>query len=129
VHELDVGELEDRADEEARALFHEIDRAWEAGHSEVRMPGGESAVEVFARFRPVVDKITDGASGSVVLVSHGGAIRVVAGALTGRPTLDGYVPNTGLVVLRATGGGWELESVDSAPPAPGDVTAGGEPEA
>ncbi len=93
------------------------------------MPGGESAVEVFARFRPVVDKITDGASGSVVLVSHGGAIRIVAGALTGRPTLDGYLPNTGLVVLRATGDGWELESVDSAPPAPGDVTAGGEPEA
>lgn len=124
VHELDVGELEDRADEAARDLFHEVDLAWEAGDATARMPGGESAVEVFARFRPVIEKITDGASGAVVLVSHGGAIRIVAGALTGRPTLDGYLPNTGIVVLRSVDGGWELESVDETAPAPGDVTGG-----
>ena len=95
----------------------------------MRLPGGESALELCARFLPGRRQITEARPASVVLVSHGGAIRLVAGALAGRPTLDGYVPNTGLVVLPATGDGWELESVDSAPPAPGDVTAGGEPEA
>ncbi|MDN5859602.1 MAG: histidine phosphatase family protein [Pseudonocardia sp.] len=127
VHEVDVGDFEDRADEQARGDFHEIDLAWSAGDLAARMPGGESATEVLARFRPVVDKITDGASGSVVVVSHGGAIRIVACALAGRHGHVGYLPNTGIVVLRATGTGWELESVDeftSVPP-PGDVTGGG----
>ena len=49
---------------------------------------------------------------------------VTAGALTGRPTLDGYLPNTGIVVRRSVDGGWELESVDQTAPAPGDVTGG-----
>ncbi|MGI5126691.1 histidine phosphatase family protein [Pseudonocardia sp. CA-107938] len=128
VHELFVGELEDRADEPARELFYEIEQAWEAGDAEARLPGGESAAEVFDRFRPVVERITKGASGTVVLVSHGGAIRIVGGALTGGPTLPGYLPNTGLVVLRPAGDGWELESVDETVPQPGDVAAGGPAE-
>jgi broad specificity phosphatase PhoE len=128
VHELYVGELEDRADEPARELFYEVELAWEAGDSDARLPGGESATEVFARFRPVIEQITKDASGTVVLVSHGGAIRIVAGALVGRPTLPGYLPNTGIVVLRSVDDGWELESVDETVPQPGDVTAGGPAE-
>jgi probable phosphoglycerate mutase len=128
VHELYAGDLEDRADEAARELFYETELAWEAGDAEARLPGGESATEVFARFRPVIEQITKDASGTVVLVSHGGAIRIVAGALAGRPTLPGYLPNTGIVVLRPTIEGWELESVDETVPEPGDVTAGGPAE-
>jgi broad specificity phosphatase PhoE len=128
VHELYVGELEDRADEPARELFYEVELAWEAGDSDARLPGGESATEVFARFRPVIEQITKDASGTVVLVSHGGAIRIVAGALVGRPTLPGYLPNTGIVVLRSVDDGWELESVDETVPQRGDVAAGGPAE-
>jgi broad specificity phosphatase PhoE len=64
----------------------------------------------------------------VVLVSHGAAIRLAAGALLGETAETQYVPNSGMVVLTAdpaTPTGWALESWDSAPPAPGDVTAGG----
>jgi probable phosphoglycerate mutase len=128
VHELYVGDLEDRADEPAREKFYEIELAWEAGDPEARLPGGESATEVFARFRPVIEQITKDASGTVVLVSHGGAIRIVAAALAGRATLPGYLPNTGIVVLSPTDDGWELESVDETVPQPGDVTAGGPAE-
>jgi probable phosphoglycerate mutase len=128
VHELYVGDLEDRADEPAREKFYEIELAWEAGDAEARLPGGESATEVFARFRPVIEQITKDASGTVVLVSHGGAIRIVAAALAGRATLPGYLPNTGIVVLSPTDDGWELESVDETVPQPGDVTAGGPAE-
>ncbi len=128
VHELYVGDLEDRADEPAREKFYEIELAWEAGDPEARLPGGESATEVFARFRPVIEQITKDASGTVVLVSHGGAIRIVAAALAGRATLPGYLPNTGIVVLSPTDDGWELESVDETVPQPGDVAAGGPAE-
>jgi Fructose-2,6-bisphosphatase len=129
VHELYVGDLEERADDAAREIFHATDTAWHRGESHVRLPGGESAADVWARFRPVVEEITAEASGTVVLVSHGGAIRIVAGAMVGRPTLPGYLPNTGLVVLRARANGrWELESVDETVPQPGDVTAGGPAE-
>jgi probable phosphoglycerate mutase len=128
VHELFVGDLEDRADEAARERFYETEQAWEAGDADARLPGGESATEVFARFRPVIEQITKDASGAVVLVSHGGAIRIVAAALAGRATLPGYLPNTGIVVLFPTDDGWELELVDETVPQPGDVTAGGPAE-
>ena len=62
-----------------------------------------------------------------MLVSHGAAIRMAAGALLGDTTETWYVPNTGLVVLRREAPGWVLESWDTAEPVRGDVTAGGAP--
>jgi hypothetical protein len=61
----------------------------------------------------------------VVLVSHGAAIRLAAAVLLGDTAETQYVPNTGLVILRADAGGWVLEHWDDAPPVVGDVTAGG----
>jgi broad specificity phosphatase PhoE len=63
-----------------------------------------------------------------VLVSHGAAIRLAAAALLGDTAETWYVPNTGLVVLRPTPGGWELEDWDTAEPVAKDVTAGGAPD-
>jgi probable phosphoglycerate mutase len=62
-----------------------------------------------------------------VLVSHGAAIRLAAAALLGDTADTRILPNTGVVVLRPDGGGWELEHWDGAAPIPGDVTGGGEP--
>jgi probable phosphoglycerate mutase len=64
----------------------------------------------------------------VVLVSHGAAIRLAAAALLGDTAETWYVPNTGLVLLRPTPGGWELEDWDTAEPVAKDVTAGGAPD-
>lgn len=128
VHEIDVGELEGRVDEESRERFRAVDKAWEAGDVDARMPGGESGTDVWNRFRPVIAQITGGATGTVVLVTHGGVMRIVAGALLGLPMLPAYVPNTGLVVLQSVDAGWELEWFDETVPEPGDVTAGGPAE-
>jgi broad specificity phosphatase PhoE len=127
VHEVFVGDLEGRCDVPAREQFDTIYRAWWQGDLDARLPGGESAHDLRARFLPAVEQITEGARGTVVLVSHGAAIRLAAAALLGDTAETQYVPNTGLVVLRADADGWALEHWDVAPPLTGDVTAGGTP--
>lgn len=130
VQEVFVGDLEGRSDEPALEEFHEVYAAWWRGELDAHLPGGESALDLRARFLPVVDRLAangDG-DGDVVVVSHGAAIRMAAGALLGDTTETWYVPNTGLVVLRREPDGWVLESWDTAEPVVGDVTAGGPPE-
>jgi broad specificity phosphatase PhoE len=127
VHEVFCGELEGRSGRAALESFMVVYEAWWAGDLEARLPGGESAHDVRARFLPALDRILDGASGDVVLVSHGAAIRLAAAALLGDTAETRYVPNTGLVVLRPDGAGWSLEHWDGAVPVAGDVTAGGAP--
>ncbi|MCO1657933.1 histidine phosphatase family protein [Pseudonocardia humida] len=137
-HEIFVGDLENRSDVEARERFEEVYAAWGRGDLDAHLPGGESAQELRDRFTAAVEKITGPAAGpvagTVVLVSHGAAIRLGAAALLGDVVETAYLGNTGIVVLSAIGsgdgsgqgGGWELVHWDPAPPRPGDVTAGGE---
>jgi broad specificity phosphatase PhoE len=127
VHEVFCGELEGRSGPDALGRFTTVYEAWWTGDLDARLPGGESAHDVRERFLPAIDAILDGASGDVVLASHGAAIRLAAAALLGDTAETLYVPNTGLVVLRPDGAGWALEQWDSAVPLPGDVTAGGTP--
>jgi len=127
VHEVYCGDLEGRSDEDARAQFDRCYHAWWNGDLDAHLPGGESALDLRARYVPVVEAITDGASDTVVLVSHGAAIRLAAAALLGDTAETKYVPNTGLVILQRTTSGWALEHWDEASPVRGDVTAGGSP--
>ena len=127
VQEVFCGDLEGRSDIAARERFEEVYAAWWRGDLDAHLPGGESANDLRARFVPAVETITDEASGSVVLVSHGAAIRLGAAALLGDTAETTYVPNGGLVILSPGRDGWELEHWDPAPPRPGDVTAGGRP--
>lgn len=125
VHEIAAGDLEGRDDLPAREAFDRTYTAWWRGELDARLPGGESAHDLRDRFLPVVERVTAGASGMVVLVSHGAAIRLAAAALLGDTAETGYVPNAGLVVLRRDPGGWALQHWDQAPRVVGDVTAGG----
>jgi broad specificity phosphatase PhoE len=126
VHEVFAGDLENRSDEAAREQFEANYAAWRRGELDARLPGGESARELRERFAAAVAGIRAGASGSVALVSHGGAIRLGVAGLIGDTAEAAYLANTGVVVLAAVpGGGWRLEHWDPAPPRPGDVTAGG----
>ncbi|WP_370588962.1 histidine phosphatase family protein [Pseudonocardia sp. C8] len=127
-HEIFVGDLEDRTDDEARRLFDEIFDAWWDGDVDRRMPGGESARDLWDRFLPDVATAVDGvSSGAVVVVSHGAAIRLMTLALLGgrdgsgpaRPDAgagrDQPIPNTGRVVLRRDPDGWTRELWDPMP--------------
>jgi broad specificity phosphatase PhoE len=130
VHEIFAGDLEMRSDEPAREQFETVYAAWKRGELDDHLPGGESARDLRTRFAAAVAAIRATATGSVVLVSHGGAIRLGVAALIGETAEAAYIANTGLVVLEAVGeDGWRLEHWDPAPPRPGDVTAGGQADA
>lgn len=136
VHEVDCGDLEGRSDPEARRRFDEVYDSWWRGELDARLPGGESAHDLRARFLPTVDRLVVAATGDVVLVSHGAALRLAAAALLGDTAETWYVPNTGVVVLRPGPSGpgavgeWELEHWDPAPPVgpphPADTPAAGD---
>ncbi len=125
VQEVSCGDLEGRADTAARELFDRTYAAWWQGDLDAHLPGGESANDLRARYVPAVEAIAAGARDTVVLVSHGAAIRLAAAALLGDTAETQYVPNTGLVILRRDPAGWALEHWDEAPPVVGDVTGGG----
>lgn len=130
VQEVFVGDLEGREDRASLEAFHRVYDSFFAGGLDAHLPGGESALDLRARFVPAVEKIMDGAGGAVVLASHGAAIRLGAAALLGDAIETAYVANTAIVVLRPdpmAPTGWVLEHWDPAPPRPGDVTAGGDP--
>lgn len=123
LQETDAGILEDREDREAQLEFVRVYGAWHEGRLAERIPGGESGLEVLDRFVPVVRELRetylDGGAGSVLLVSHGAAIRLVAAQLAG---VNGdfaatySLPNTATVVLQPDGQGWRCVQWDRQSP-------------
>lgn len=111
LHEVDVGIYEDRNDDEAHHGFILVFQAWHTGRLDESMPGGESGTEVLARFAPLLTEVRGQlAHGTVVVVSHGAAIRLVAAVaagVDGRFALANALPNTAAVVLEPAGeDGW-----------------------
>jgi probable phosphoglycerate mutase len=124
VQEVFCGDLEGRSDHASRAAFADVYQAWLRGEPDAHLPGGESALDLRARFIPAVEAVTADARGTVVVVSHGAAIRLAVGAMLGESAETRYVPNAGVVVLAGTSGRWALEHWDPAAPVAGDVTGG-----
>src|ERR1700754_356457 len=54
IHEVQVGALENRNDDEAVAEFNAIYERWHLGELDVPLPGGETANDVLDRYVPVV---------------------------------------------------------------------------
>jgi broad specificity phosphatase PhoE len=116
IHEVQVGALEDRNDDEAIKEFETIYQRWHEGDLAASMPGGESAEQVLERYLPVINALRlrhlddDSSHGDIVVVSHGAAIRLVAAVLAGVDSsfaLDHHLSNTQAVVLAPiTDGRW-----------------------
>jgi probable phosphoglycerate mutase len=116
IHEVQVGELENRNDDDAVEQFNATYQRWHEGELDVRLPGGETATEVLARYLPVVTQLRmrylddEAWKGDVVVVSHGAAIRLVGAVLSGVDgsfALEHHLPNTECVVLSPiTDGRW-----------------------
>jgi probable phosphoglycerate mutase len=116
IHEVQVGDLEDRNDDAAVEQFNAIYQRWHEGDLDLRMPSGESATEVLDRYVPVITQLRmrylddDAWRGDIVVVSHGAAIRLVAATLAGVDgsfALDHHLPNTEAIVLTPiTDGRW-----------------------
>ncbi|WP_066521409.1 histidine phosphatase family protein [Curtobacterium ammoniigenes] len=117
--EIEAGELEGRNDRAAVDQYLATAAAWIRGDRAARMPGGTDGHAFFARFDEAVASVTAGGASTVVVVSHGAAIRVWAGAIARNASAAVAVQpleNTGIVELDGTpGGGWELLRWASAP--------------
>ncbi len=116
IHEVQVGELEDRGDDEAIAAFNAIYERWHRGERDVALPGGETGEEVLDRYVPVLTDLRmryldDHAwVHDIVVVSHGAAIRLAAAVLAGVEggfVIDHHLANAESVVLSpVTDGRW-----------------------
>lgn len=116
LHEVQVGDLENRNDDAAIEEFGRVYQRWHEGDLDLAMPGGESANDVLARYVPVLTELrlrylddhdwTD----DIVVVSHGAAIRLVGAVLAGVDgsfALEHHLANTESVVLAPiTDGRW-----------------------
>lgn len=108
IHEVQVGELENRSDDDAVAEFNAIYQRWHQGELDVPLPGGETGSAVLDRYLPVVTELRlrylddDAWDSDIVVVSHGAAIRLTAAVLAGMESsfvLDHHLANTEAVVL------------------------------
>ncbi|WP_396904939.1 histidine phosphatase family protein [Mycolicibacterium phlei] len=116
IHEVQVGELEDRSDDDAVAEFEAVYKRWHLGELDVAMPNGETGREVLDRYVPTIAELRarhlddDSWRADIVVVSHGAAIRLVSSVLAGvDPTfaLGNHLSNTEAVVLAPiTDGRW-----------------------
>jgi broad specificity phosphatase PhoE len=116
IHEVQVGELENRSDDDAVAEFNAIYQRWHEGERDVALPGGETANDVLDRYLPVVTDLRlrylddEQWTSDIVVVSHGAAIRLTAAVLAGVESsfvLDHHLHNTEAVVLApVTDGRW-----------------------
>lgn len=132
LHEVQVGELEDRTDEAAHDEFNAVYRRWHGGELDVALPGGETAQQVLDRYVPVLDQLRmrylddETWHGDIVVVSHGAAIRLVSALLAGvdsRFAVDHHLANTESVVLAPiTDGRWScVQWGKLTPPFVGDA--------
>ena len=116
IHEVQVGELENRNDDEAVAEFNAIYERWHHGELDVALPGGETANDVLDRYVPVLTELRmrylddQAFHGDIVVVSHGAAIRLASAVLAGVDgnfALDNHLDNAESVVLTPiTDGRW-----------------------
>lgn len=120
VHEVFVGDLEDRGDPDGIDAYARVFLPWTLGELGHSMPNGESGLQVRDRFCEAVAQVRakheqEHPDGTVVLVSHGGAMRLCAELLADNVPANlaetGLIPNTGSIVLETrNGGGWHCVS-------------------
>lgn len=116
IHEAQVGELENRNDDDAVAAFNAIYERWHHGELDVPLPGGETGNDVLGRYVPVLTDLrmryldNDDYDGDIIVVSHGAAIRLASAVLAGVDpnfALDNHLENAQSVVLSPiTDGRW-----------------------
>ncbi|AZA08305.1 histidine phosphatase family protein [Corynebacterium pseudopelargi] len=101
LHEVDAGDFEDATSEQAHHMLANVMRSWISGDAQARIPGGESAQDVLDRMVPVLEGLA-GQDGDVLVVCHGGVMRILGAYLAAvPPTLIRDVPvlNSTAIVL------------------------------
>jgi probable phosphoglycerate mutase len=86
LREVNVGELDGRADDGAWHVYEAMLAAWRSGELSQRFPGGESGDELAARTRRALGRIAAQAGDKdAVVIAHGASIRAAVPVLTRKP--------------------------------------------
>jgi broad specificity phosphatase PhoE len=105
LREVNVGELDGRADDRAWRVYEAILAAWRSGQLSQRFPGGESGDELAARTRCALASIAAQAGGmDRVVIAHGASIRAAVPVLTGQPDPGRDLPTGDVAQLSVTCG-------------------------
>ena len=104
--ETDFGDAEGLPFDELTATAPEIAARLLAGDVEIDWPGGEAAATLAARIADAWNDLVRGPPKRVVVVTHGGPIRVAAALAMGRPSAAvAVLPPAGTVRLVSAGPG------------------------
>lgn len=118
LREWSVGEF--AGQEHVEGMYDDVLVAWDAGDHDARVPGGESGNEIRQRMAEELEAIVDLHRGETVLVvSHGGAIRVAIPQLASNVP-DSYgkahgVDRCAVIEVDADADGWVLRSWGGEP--------------
>jgi probable phosphoglycerate mutase len=121
LEEIRAGEYQGRQDAAAVEAYQSMHHRWSTGTLDAGVPGGESGQEFWARWTGALAHIAaqHAPDATVVVVSHGAAIRVFASVVAGLGAAsleERPLYNTGLVTLTGDPeAGWTLEDWRSAP--------------
>jgi broad specificity phosphatase PhoE len=106
IREIASGDYEMRSDRSSVEEYLRVMVSWVDGDLGAQLPGGETAVDMLARFDEVVAEAYSAGYSSVAMVSHGAAIRTWSGSradnLTAEFIGDNPLHNTGIVILEGT---------------------------
>lgn len=95
------------------AYYHEMLREWQSGHTDLRIEGGESPLDVTVRLKPELTEMLSRPNETTILVCmHGRAMRVLLTMMLNYPlkSMDCFEhQNLGLYVLVYTGTMFRIE--------------------
>jgi probable phosphoglycerate mutase len=119
VHEIAGGDLEGNSDHDSIRAYMSTIFAWWQDFG-ARIPGGEDGNEFYRRFTSAINRIAADHSGTVVVVSHGAAIRTWASWSS--ENVDAAfsraheLPNTAMIVVEGSAeSGWVTTHWDGEP--------------
>lgn len=76
LREFDCGELEGRSDPDSWEIYNRVFQQWIEGNWDAHTPGGESHLEIQARFIPFIEGLSQKHKNeNILLVGHGGTYR------------------------------------------------------
>jgi probable phosphoglycerate mutase len=104
IREISFGLLEGKSDEYIEEHFHDFKEEQKKLLEDIPYPGGENGTSVYERAMPLIQEIVQSGKKNIVVVTHGGTIRVLLAALFGRNQAKRFLfgvslKNTGITQL------------------------------
>jgi broad specificity phosphatase PhoE len=104
IREISFGLMEGKSDEYIEEHYHAFREEQQKLLEDIPYPGGENGTSVYERAMPVIQEIVQSGRNNIVVVTHGGIIRVLLAALFGRSQAGRFLfgislENTGITHL------------------------------